>query len=436
MQDEINFGCTEEFAELCALSTSGCLSVGEEDRLEAHVALCAQCALLLNQYRALASAGMAMIAAERANDKTPDEKLQNASHLKAKLLSTLTPLQVRHAANAAGTPKRSIPGLLQERRLFAVAAIAALIVFAVTAGYLAGTSHQSQQTRSIVALSSDTETTLKHRLANVQLQLTATQKNLAETSQSTSNLQTQLEKAQKALSDIRDAKMTLEAKVEALVTDGQRQNIAVAELTAQRDALSQKLSASDGQLQSVQQELKDVRDDRQRSLLHTASLESQVDAITAQMQEQEATIRRDEQFLAEDRDVRDLMSARQLYIADVFDVDPRGNTRKPFGRVFYTKGKSLIFYAFDLDQQPGYKEAKAFQVWGRPDLGRGTPISLGIFYLDSEQNRRWALKYNDPKVLDEINALFVTVEPKGGSKRPTNKPFLLAYLHATAPNHP
>ncbi len=28
-----------------------------------------------------------------------------------------------------------------------------------------------------------------------------------------------------------------------------------------------------------------------------------------------------------------------------------GELQKPFGRVFYTKEKSLIFYGYDLDQQ-------------------------------------------------------------------------------------
>lgn len=56
MREEINFGCSEEFAELCALSTAGELTVAEEERLEAHVAVCADCALLLNQYRTVASA--------------------------------------------------------------------------------------------------------------------------------------------------------------------------------------------------------------------------------------------------------------------------------------------------------------------------------------------------------------------------------------------
>ena len=98
MQDEINLGCSEEFAELCALSTSASLSFAEEQRLEAHLAVCAPCALLLNQYRTLASKGMARIGAERASSDGSDEKFQNPDHLKAKLLSALGPRQGEHAS--------------------------------------------------------------------------------------------------------------------------------------------------------------------------------------------------------------------------------------------------------------------------------------------------------------------------------------------------
>jgi anti-sigma-K factor RskA len=46
------------------------------------------------------------------------------------------------------------------------------------------------------------------------------------------------------------------------------------------------------------------------------------------------------------------------------------------------------------------------------------------------------LKTDDPDVLAQINAVIVTVEPKGGSTKPTGKPLLEAYLHSLPPNHP
>jgi hypothetical protein len=132
------------------------------------------------------------------------------------------------------------------------------------------------------------------------------------------------------------------------------------------------------------------------------------------------------------------MGARKLYIADVFDVDSRSRTRKPFGRVFYTQNKSLIFYAFDLDREAGLKNASTFQVWGQRDNApseKARPTNLGILYMDSELNRRWVLRFDDPKQLAEIDAVFVTVEPHGGSQKPTGKPLLYALLRKEA-NHP
>jgi len=67
------------------------------------------------------------------------------------------------------------------------------------------------------------------------------------------------------------------------------------------------------------------------------------------------------------------MGARELYVAEVSDVAGNGKTKKPFDACFYTKGKSLIFYAYDLDQQPGLREASTFQagdVAGRNYRGR------------------------------------------------------------------
>jgi hypothetical protein len=46
-----------------------------------------------------------------------------------------------------------------------------------------------------------------------------------------------------------------------------------------------------------------------------------------------------------------------------------------------------------------------------------------------------ALRLDDPAKLAQIDAVFVTIEPHGGSERPTGKAFLYAYLKKD-PNHP
>jgi Anti-sigma-K factor rskA, C-terminal len=190
--------------------------------------------------------------------------------------------------------------------------------------------------------------------------------------------------------------------------------------------------------QNAQNDLATLRAERDKAMLRLASLDTRLSELTATNHDQERRLRNSDQFLSSDRDIRELMGARNLYIADVFDVDSSSRTRKPYGRVFYTRGKSLIFYAFDLDRQPKAKSSSAFQVWGRKETIQGEPakpLNLGILYLDSEANRRWILRFDDPQTLAEISAVFVTVEPHGGSPKPTGAPLLFAMLRIQA-NHP
>jgi hypothetical protein len=60
---------------------------------------------------------------------------------------------------------------------------------------------------------------------------------------------------------------------------------------------------------------------------------------------------------------------------------------------------------------------------------------MGIFYMDNEANRRWVLKFDNQKIMEQVDAVFVTVEPNGGSEKPSGKQLMYAYLRA-APNHP
>jgi hypothetical protein len=253
-----------------------------------------------------------------------------------------------------------------------------------------------------------------------------------------SHLQLQVSAGQQEVARLRDALHAAESRSAALSTAKAEREEESRQVSEQRDKLASQLRDAEQAYQLVQAELTTLRSEHDRVLLRTASLESKIDELTASAREQEHRLKDDEQYLSSDRDIRELMGARKLYIADVFDVDSGSRIRKPFGRVFYTQSKSLIFYAFDLDHQPGVKSASAFQVWGQRDAESGEKnraMNLGILYMDSESNRRWVLRLDDPKQLAEIDAVFVTVEPHGGSQKPTGKPFLYALLRREA-NHP
>lgn len=141
----------------------------------------------------------------------------------------------------------------------------------------------------------------------------------------------------------------------------------------------------------------------------------------------------DKDFLAHDRDIRDVIGARNLYIADIFDTTESGKSAKQFGRIFYTRDRSLIFYGFDLDSQTGHKQDVSFQAWGSGS-DHPVPVSLGLFYQD-DTHKRWVLRCNDSKMVARLDTVFVTVAALGGSTKPTGKQLLRAYLQIR-PNHP
>jgi hypothetical protein len=206
-------------------------------------------------------------------------------------------------------------------------------------------------------------------------------------------------------------------------------------LIEERDRLLQQVSAEDATLHETQERLKKLEGERSEYVFHTASLETRVGELSKLLDERERQTAEQQDLLAKDRDIRELIGARDLYITEIYDVIHNGDTRKAAGRVFYTKGKSLIFYAYDLKENPGMKEASTFEAWGQQGSDWHQAAKLGIFYEDNATKKRWVVKSNDRKALEQIDAVFITLEPNGGSERPTGKPMLFAYLKVPA-NHP
>jgi hypothetical protein len=129
---------------------------------------------------------------------------------------------------------------------------------------------------------------------------------------------------------------------------------------------------------------------------------------------------------------QNLIAARNLHIVDVHDTDPDPKRQKAFGRILYAENKSLIFYAYDL-ADPGQK---IFHVWGERVGDSKSVKSIGVFQSDDKNDNRWRLTFNDPRLLAQINSVFVTIE---SGKKPATKPsenkVLFAYFGEKA-NHP
>jgi hypothetical protein len=241
-------------------------------------------------------------------------------------------------------------------------------------------------------------------------------------------LRRQVAEQSATLAEMKTAQTNLEQSLQKDQTDKQQ-------VVQEKSNTLQKLDAAQASLQKTQTELDTLRQQRSQDQSRAESLSAQIKELHGQLRDQEQEIAKQQDLLSHDRDIRDLMGARDLYIAEVYDVARDGATQKPYGRVFYTKNKSLIFYAYDLDKEPGAKSASTFQAWGRGGSDRQQVLNLGVFYQDNAGKKRWVLKFDDPQTLEQLDAVFVTVEPNGGSHKPSGKPMLFASLKID-PNHP
>lgn len=418
----------DRFKELSALANAGILNCAEWAELRGHLQFCGQCREVHGQYRLLARVGIPELAAVHRSG--PEETEWDETATRRKLLA-----RIRREDRRSQEPNRFSPAAMQSHlglpnRYNALAgAVLAACLALVIAGAAYHVRGRIQSSTKHVAASED-------RFQALLVEEKSTQAQLGVQADQILRLQEEGSRKEQELAKLRLTLRTMADRANEMAGAKNRTDEQMRVISEQRDALSVRLREVEQTNQSIQAELASLRAERDRALLRTVSLESKIDELTAANRDQERKLKDDEQYLASDRDIRELMGARRLYIADVFDVDSRSRTRKSFGRVFYTQGKSLIFYAFDLD--PGVKSVNAFQVWGRKEMARGAqanPMSLGILYLDSESNRRWVMRFDDPKRLAEIDAVFVTVEPQGGSPKPTSKPFLYTLLRQEV-NHP
>jgi anti-sigma-K factor RskA len=227
----------------------------------------------------------------------------------------------------------------------------------------------------------------------------------------------------------------LKAAKDRLENDLRAGDTARQDLVQQHSELAQKLDAAVSSSQALQQRVDSLAEQSARDAVRAKALDAKVSDLDQLLHDREVALDQKDELLAHDRDIRELMGARDIYIAEVHDVARDGQTQIPFGRVFYTKGKSLIFYAYDLNRQTELKRSGTFQAWGRRGPDREQAVNLGVFYEDNAAKKRWILKCDDPKTLAQIDAVFVTVEPDGGSHKPSSKSFLFAYLRVD-PNHP
>jgi len=420
----------QKFKELAILAQRRAISDLERLELNNHLRVCRPCRQVCDEYSLIGAAGMPFLAATLDQDRETEE--WDSQPARERLMSRVRRIEkwepARERVRFRPAPPRS--WLQNAAARWGITALAACVLLAV-AVTISGIGARKRMTEH------QNWSAAPQGVQNIAADRKAEEGLVAIQNDELSHLQSELAKEQHEVLKLSEALQAAEKHSATMATVDAKSQEQLRDVAAERDKLASQLCDAEQSYQLLQAELTSLRADHEKTLLRTTSLQTRVDELEASARDEERRLKDDEQYLSSDRDIRELMGARKLYIADVFDVDSGSRTRKPFGRVFYTQNKSLIFYAFDLDRQPGVKTASAFQVWGQSDGAeeQNHATNLGILYMDSESNRRWVLKIEDPKQLAEIDAVFVTIEPHGGSQKPTGKPFLYALLRREA-NHP
>lgn len=428
----------EEFLELCAVSTSGELSEEERKRLKDHLATCADCRQALREFEAVIDIGVPVLSSELSTPTLNEPSLTTREVAEATL--THEPTQVKTTPLKSGPTEQSRGLIFANRNGHGRAEVnwnyvwmpfAAAVLLTAALGiysYQVGRRRSPEVTQVRPNSPDGRVDALEQQMSDMGHEHEVLKAQLGERDRMIRDLRRQIEDQSAALAEAKSAQANLEQSLQNDQTEKQQ-------VAQERSNFTQKLDAAQASLQKTQTELDSLRQQRSQDQSRADNLEAQIRDLHGQLRDREQTIGKQEELLAHDRDIRDLMGARDLYIAEVYDVARDGATQKSYGRVFYTKGKSLIFYAYDLDQQPGVKNASTFQAWGRGGADKQQALSLGIFYQDSGAKKRWVLKVEDARTLEHIDAVFVTVEPNGGSHKPSGKPLLFASLRIE-PNHP
>jgi hypothetical protein len=420
-----------EFLELCAVSTSGQLTEEEHKKLEEHLAVCQSCREILQQYEATIGHAIPAIAARETPENLDpgpgwsEEQAEKAFFRRLEQEQKHDPDQVQYRDGNSPGPHRfpplSSPSTWRHVWMLYAAGILLFITLSFSAYWIGLHRGTSNAKLAPPPPATQVEPALEAQLSDASHERQIAGLQIVHRDKLIADLRRQLAQQSAVVSGLKLAQDRLQNEVNT--GDKSRQEF------------SQQLEAAKSTSQSLQEKLDSLAQQSVQDSARAKTMDAKINDLTSLLQDREAALNEKDELLAHDQDIRELIGARNLYIAEVHDIAGTGETQKPYGRVFYTREKSLIFYAYDLDRQAGLKRASAFQAWGRRGPDREQAVNLGIFYEDNASKKRWILKFDDVKTLAQIDAVFVTVEPNGGSHKPSGKSLLFAYLK-TGPNHP
>jgi len=401
----------EHYEELCALAASGQVSPDELTDLRSHLENCPSCRGAAYDFTQISAQALSQLAAKRLHCQIPSGMTQR--------------FVARARSEGIEITRETLPKVRSrswQRLAAGVGTIAAIILIV---GFVAIRRHQASQ------WTIEHEPSLEQQSVRVPSD-TSRQSSHAEEAQLERKLATARSEMNSMELSIRGERSELESMRKA----SDSVNLQLAGVQQENARIQSEMAQQDARIAQLEGELKKAQSEKNASDTALSLREAELSELRKQVADETEALGQQEALAARGSDVRDLVVARNLHIIDVHDRDGNGKSQHAFGRIFYTEGKSLIFYAYDLSDPRKLDARVSFYVWGER-LGAEKPIkSLGIFHNDDANDGRWVLTFDDPQVLAQINSVFVTVESsKKSIREPGGQRILFAFL-GDKPNHP
>lgn len=424
----------EHFDELCAVASIGQATSEELLELEQHAVECEACRQAYWAYLNLAAQQFAEregdphLSSREAQDCLNSELLTRRFFERAEKEGIVFSRDVGEEARKLAPQPQVLPKRLWWPKPALALPATVLIVAMISTAYFYGRgSFQSGGSRSRPQPIAS---------AGIEAPVFSLDQRIAELSAVNLRLQAQMDGLR---AELRKANARLNASDAVLQSVSQNRR----ELESQRDALDARVQNLEQEIAESQAAVSYAQQDAVKQREHSSNLETTLVAdqvkigdLTEELKDKSAALDRERELLAVGHDVTELMSARNLHIVDVVDTDARGKTRPAFGRIFFTEGKSLLFYAYDLNPPKIQNADFQYRVWARKEGQDKQLRNLGVFYSDDKSQRRWVFKCTDPKVLNDIDSVFVTLDsPQGDPSHPHGPNLMYAYLRGQ-PNHP
>jgi hypothetical protein len=401
----------EQYEELCALAAGGLLEGGEFVEFQAHMKECSRCRADYEELSGLVTLEMPL---------AQGTFKQRLAAMRARPMPYSRQRFLRRARTEGVVFSREVETLTGSGELYlrpaAVLAPVAVLVLAAASLAVYHFRATPDTARAKDSPSSQQIAELQRENAALTASLKQSNQSLAAGQRENQDLRIQLGRASTTAETLQQARGQAERS------------------SSQNVQLQDELHNQEKLLEGARNEAarsSQLRLDDEASMVEQ---QSRITELTNKLRIASATLDQERQMAASGKDVRELMASRELHVIDVRDTDPNGNPSAAFGRVFLTEGKSLTFYAFDLNEDRVGNAKRSFEVWAVPEAGKNSPRSLGFLRMDAKAHGRWVLRVDTPELIKAIGSVFVTVDPAAGGKEPSGQKMLYAYLGEA--NHP